>query len=196
SILLKDVAEGSLSGLWNGYTTISAESKCVCIGTKALQEMPDNVKCAQYFLLNSWIWKEMSYDREEKVMVAWDEAYLAIDPKVPHTLGYLRNMSKRCRKYESGLIIITQSVVDFLDPAVKRFGQALLDNAAYKILFGTDGEELNHLKKIFKLKDAEEALLSKKQQRHALMIVGSRRMHVEFDIPDYKFAYVGKAGGR
>ena len=196
SILLKDVAEGSLSGLWNGYTTINAESKCVCIGTKSLQEMPDNVKCAQYFLLNSWIWKEMSYDRGEKVMVAWDEAYLAIDPKVPQTLGYLRNMSKRCRKYESGLIIITQSVVDFLDPAVKRFGQALLDNAAYKIFFGTDGEELNNLKKIFKLKDAEGALLSKKQQRHALMIIGSRRMHVEFDIPDYKFAYFGTAGGR
>lgn len=196
SILLKDVAEGSLSGLWNGYTTISAESKCVCIGTKALQEMPDNVKCAQYFLLNSWIWKEMSNDREEKVMVAWDEAYLAIDPKVPHTLGYLRNMSKRCRKYEAGLIIISHSVTDFLDISVKRFGQALLDNAAYKIFFGTDGEDLNELKKIFKLKDAEEALLAKKQKRHALMIIGSRRMHVEFSIPDYKFAYFGTAGGR
>lgn len=195
-ILFKDIAMGSLQGLWNGHTTINANSRCICMGTKALQSMPNNIKCAQYFLLNSWIWKEMSQDRNERVLLFKDEAYLEIDPDIPQTIGYLRNMSKRARKYESGIVVISQTVVDFLDPSVKKFGQALLDNAAYKILFGTDGEDLNELKKVFRLKDAEEALLAKKQRKHALMIIGNRRMHVEFDIPDYKFKYFGTAGGR
>ena len=30
----------------------------------------------------------------------------------------------------------------------------------------------------------------------ALFLVGSKRLHVNFEIPAYKFAYMGKAGGR
>lgn len=194
--LIKDDAVGSLSGLWNGYTTIQADKRCICLDTKDLQDLSDDAKRAQYFIINSWLWKIMSQDRKEKVLAVWDEAYLAIDPKIPQTLGYLRNVSKRDRKYEAALAIISHGIIDFLDDSVKMYGQALLDNASYKIFFGTDGENLDDMKRVFKLTDAEEELLAKKRRKHALMIVGSQKMHVEFDIPEYKFRYFGKAGGR
>lgn len=196
AILMKDVAKGSLSGLWNGHTTIEAHTKCICLDTKDLQDVSDNVKRAQYYIINSWIWKMMSQDRKEKVLAICDEAYLMIDPEVPQSLGFLRNVSKRDRKYEAGLVIVSHGVVDFLDPSVKKYGQTLLDNASYKIFFGTDGENLNDMKKVFKLTDAEEALLAKKRRKHALMIIGAKRLHVDFDIPEYKFQYFGTAGGR
>lgn len=49
-------------------------------------------------------------------------------------MKYLRNYSKRLRKYEGALWFITHSVVDLLDPAVKRYGQAIIDNACYKFV--------------------------------------------------------------
>ena len=138
----------------------------------------------------------MSCDRTERVMLFCDEAYLQIDPKVPQSLGFLYNVSKRDRKYEAGLAIISHGVVDFLDPSVKKYGQALLDNACYKIFFGSDGENLDNMKSVFKLTDAEEAMIAKKQRKHALLMIGSKRKYVEFDIPEYKFQYFGTAGGR
>mgnify|MGYP006965362460 FL=1 len=44
--------------------------------------------------------------------------------------------------------------------------------------------------------DAEQELLESKHRGHALFLVGSKRLHVNFEIPAYKFAYMGKAGGR
>ena len=31
---------------------------------------------------------------------------------------------------------------------------------------------------------------------HALFVIGSKRLHINFEIPAYKFEYMGKAGGR
>ena len=98
------------------------------------------------------------------------------------------------RKYEAGLAIISHSVVDFLAPEVKMYGQALLDIPCYKILMGCDGKNLQETKDLYNLTDAEQELLESKRRGHALFIIGSKRLHVNFEIPAYKFSYMGKAG--
>ena len=81
-------------------------------------------------------------NREEKCYVVCDEAYLLIDPRVPETTIFLRNVAKRCRKYECGLITISQNILDFLAEEIKQYGQAILDNSTYKFFFGTDRTRL------------------------------------------------------
>lgn len=119
-----------------------------------------------------------------------------IDPEVPQSLVFLRNVAKRDRKYEAGMIIISHSVVDFLDPRVKMYGQALLDTPCYKILFGSDGRNLKETTDLYNLTEAEQELLESKQRAHALFVIGSKRLHVNFEIPEYKWQYFGSAGGR
>ena len=46
------------------------------------------------------IYEIMSKDKEERTMLVCDEAYLLIDTQVPQSLIFLRNIAKRCRKYE------------------------------------------------------------------------------------------------
>lgn len=196
SILLEDAAKGSDSALWNGYTTIDPKSRFICLVTKDLQNAPDNIKCAQYFNINSWKWKLMTEDPTDPVLSLYDEAYLMIDNKVPQSLAFLRNGIKSSRKFEAGIGVISHSVVDFLDPSVKMYGQALLDSPCYKIIFGADGQNLKEISSLYNLTGAEEELLSSKQRGHALMMIGSKRLHVNFDIPEYKFEYIGTAGGR
>ena len=196
AILLQDGATGSDSLLWNGVTTISSEAKVICIDTKALQDATENVKRAQYFNINSWTWQVMTQDPTEPVLSLYDEAYLNIDPKVPQSMVFLRNGVKSSRKFEAGMGFITHSVVDFLDPSVKMYGQALLDSPCYKIIFGTDGQNLQEIADLYNLTDAEKELLSSKRRGHALMMIGAKRLHVHFDIPEYKFEYFGTAGGR
>ena len=76
------------------------------------------------------------------------------------------------------------------------YGQALLDIPAYKILMGCDGMNLIETKQLFNLTDAEEQLLVQKKRGNALVMIGSKRLHVNFQIPDYKFKFMGNSGGR
>lgn len=196
ALLLKDIAMGSDSFLWNGHSSIKTNTRCVCLDTHDLQNTSDNIKRTQYFNILTWCWQEMSKDRNERVLLICDEAYLMIDPSVPQSLVFLRNVEKRARKYEAGVVIISHSVVDFLDPQIKMYGQALLDIPCFKIIMGTDGRNLNETKELYNLTDAEEELLASKKRGNALVMIGSKRLHVVFEIPEYKFQYMGKAGGR
>src|SRR5699024_6692331 len=111
------------------------------------------------FNIMTWIWDKVAQNREEKILVIFDEAYLIVDPKVPEALIYLRNYSKRIRKYEGGLGVISHSVVDFLHEEIRRYGQALMDNPTYKFMMGTDGKNLQELANLYDLTEAEQELL-------------------------------------
>ena len=196
ALLLHDTACGSDQFLWNGHSTVETHSRCVCLDTHSLQNTGDNIKRAQYFTLLSWCWEQMSKSRNERVLLICDEAYLMIDENVPQSLVFLRNVEKRARKYEAALAIISHSVVDFLSPNIKQYGQALLDIPCFKIIMGTDGKNLIETKELYNLTDAEEELLLSKKRGHALFVIGAKRIHVNFEIPLYKFDYFGSAGGR
>lgn len=196
SSLLKDMALGSDSFIWNGYTSISAKSRCICLDTHDLQDASDNIKSAQYFNVLSWAWQEMIRDRNERVMLICGESYLMVDPNVPQSLVFLRNAVKRCRKYEAAVVMDTHDIVDFLDPKVKMYGQALLSLPTYKIFMGTDGQNLEEMTKLYKLTQAEQDLLESKIRGTGLFMAGSKRMKVKFDIPEYKLDLMGSAGGR
>lgn len=195
-LLLFDITKGSDSFLWNGYSNINPKSRCICLDTNSLQNTSDNIKRTQYFNLLTWCWEQMSKDRNEKVLLICDESYLMIDPNVPQSLVFLRNVEKRARKYEAGIAIISHSIVDFLDSSIKMYGQALLDIPCIKIIMGTDGKNLQETKELYKLTDAEEELLASKKRGHALFMIGSKRLHINFEVPEYKFEYMGSAGGR
>ncbi len=196
ALLFEDVALGSDQFLWNGHTSIKANSKCICFDTFDLQSASENIKKTQYFNLLSYAWDLMSEHKDEKVLLISDEAYLLIDPEVPQSLIFLRNAVKRARKYEAGIVVISHSVVDFLDPKVKMYGQALLDIPTFKILMGADGQNLIEQKELFKLTQKEEEILAQKKRGHALCVMGNKKIEVDFQIPQYKFNYMGSSGGR
>lgn len=194
--LLYDVVYGSDRFIWNGHSTIGGNGRFLVLDTHALQETGENVQRAQYFLLMLYDWRMMSWNRTEKVLFIADEAYLMVDQRVPQAMVYLRNMMKRARKYEAAVGIISHSVRDFLSDSIRQYGQALLDVPCYKILMGTDGPNLKETIGLYDLTEAEQELLLARRRGHALLIIGAKRLHVQFDIPEYKFRYMGKAGGR
>ncbi len=195
-ILLKDIAVGADSYLFSGISTIEHSSNAICFDTSDLTNMDAKTKSTQYFNIMTYAWQIMSKSREEKVLLICDEAYLLIDPDVPETLSFVRNIEKRSRKYESAIAVISHSVVDFLAEKVKMQGQAVLDTPTYKFLMGTDGQNLIETKELYKLGDAEEELLEAKKRKHALAMIGSKRLQIVFEIPPYKFEYFGDKGGR
>ena len=95
-----------------------------------------------------------------------------IKSKVPQAIEFMRNFSKRCRKYQCGLITISQNILDFLGDEIKQYGQAILDNSTYKFFFGTDGQDLEEIVRIYNLNNEEKTILSQKDRGRGLMFVG------------------------
>lgn len=196
SLLLRRSAVGADSALWNGHTTIEANSSFIVLDTHDLQEADDTIKRTQYFNILTWCWQQISDDRNEKILLGVDEAYLIVDPEVPQALQFLRNVSKRIRKYMGGLAVITHSVVDFMSPEVRRYGQALLDNPCFKLFMGADGKNLEELTDLMNLTEAEQEMLSKKNRGEGLLIVGSKRLHAKIVIDDTELEFFGEGGGK
>lgn len=135
--IVRSMARGESSEIFNGYSNIKIDNSFVCFSISALENADKNVKAAQYLNILRLCENLAFRDRNEKVYVFCDEAYLLIS-KSHQGIEFLRNFCKRCRKRESGLVTITQNLNDFLAPEIKQYGQALLDNSTYKFFFGTD----------------------------------------------------------
>lgn len=128
--------------MFNGYTTIEDDSKFMVLDTSSMENSKENVKSCQYFNMLRFCQNSAFRDRNEKFMVVADESYLLLDPKVPQGLEFLRNFSKRARKYNCSLVVITQSIIDFLTDSIKQYGQALFDNSTYKLFFRNGRKKL------------------------------------------------------
>lgn len=195
SYLLRSAAIGADSALWSGHTTINADSDFIVLDVFSLQEADERLRRTQYFNILTWAWNEISKDRKERVLLGVDECYLLIDPDTPQALQFLRNTSKRIRKYNGGLMVISQNVVDFLDPAVRRHGQALLDNPCFKIIMGQGEKDLESLAKLMHLSEAEQEMLAKGKRGEALLVAGSKRVHAMIELADMEPEFFGEGGG-
>ena len=196
SDLLFSAACGADKIMWNGPTTLDAKTDFVDLVISSLLDASEEVKRAQFYNILSWAWTELSKDRKQRILFGVDEGYLVVDPDYPDIMKYLRNMSKRLRKYEGGILFITHSVVDVLDPAVKRFGQAIIDNACYKFIMGCDGKNLEEAANLFNLSENEVNLLSQKKRGEGILFAGNTRLQLKVDVPDKFLEMMGTAGGR
>lgn len=194
--LLYSIAYGADQFIWNGPTTINPQSDFIVLNCSKLLELDENVKRAQFFNLTSWAWHEMSRDRSQKVIFGIDEGYLFVDPDYPDLMKFVRNVSKRDRKYEAGLMFITHSAVDVLDPAVKRFGQAIIDNSCYRFIMGTDGKNLQETVDLFNLTEGEQTILASKSRGVGILFAGSVRLDMRLEVSNEMLEMFGKRGGR
>lgn len=196
-LYIGNLINGQDQFLFNKHTSLHTESKIVCLDTYDLNNSSERIKKAQYFNIISWCWQQITKDRHEKIMLICDEAYLLIDPEIPQTLIGLRNIGKRCRKYEGALVVISQSIIDFLDPRIKMYGQALLTLPCYKIFLGSDGKDLQEIVDVFELKQIHKDIIQAGVQGRGLLINGSKHYIFNMELADYEAKYIlGGKGGR
>ena len=193
--IIRGLAIGNNAEIFNGSTTIKMDNDFVCLDVYSLQGASENVKRCQYFNILRYCQDEAFKDRTTKCYVVCDEAYLLIDKKVPQSIEFMRNFCKRARKYECGLMTITQSLVDFLAPEVKQYGQAILDNSTYKFFFGIDGQDLLEVTDLYNLNTEEKAILSQKEQGRGLFFVGTGHQVINVKPLEWELPYL-VGGGR
>jgi type IV secretory pathway VirB4 component len=194
SVLLKRAAEGADSYLWAGPTAVEADSDFIVFDVHDLQNAEDQVKRAQYFNVLSFAWNILERDRRERTVLVVDEAWMLVDPQTPQAIAFLRDTSKRIRKYNGSLIVISQNVIDFLAPEVQRYGQALLDNPTYKLLLAQGEKDLEAITALMNLSEAEHDLLANAKRGEGLFVAGTQRIHIKIEAAPYEMQYLTGGG--
>ncbi|MGI1691661.1 VirB4 family type IV secretion system protein [Thermoanaerobacter uzonensis] len=194
AVLLKRAAEGADSYLWAGPTAVEADSDFIVFDVHDLQNAEDQVKRAQYFNVLSFAWNILERDRREKTVLVVDEAWMLVDPQTPQAIAFLRDTSKRIRKYNGSLIVISQNVIDFLAPEVQRYGQALLDNPTYKLLLVQGEKDLEAITALMNLSEAEHDLLISAKRGEGLFVAGTQRIHIKIEAAPYEMQYLTGGG--
>ncbi len=181
--LIRPISIGQASSLWNGYTDITVDTGLTVFNTKNMQEFQIQYKRAQYYNIMSYAWEIISKNKDEFDCLIADECHVLVDPNIPQTLEYVRNISKRARKYNSSIIVITQSIEDFLNEKIKLYGQSLLANSTYKLFFKMDGQDLRDVVKVFSLSKKEEELIYNAKRGKCLLSAGNRKIFVNVKVP-------------
>lgn len=192
-VLFKGAVEGADSSLWNGQTTIPAVGDFTVLDIRDLTDASDNVRRAQYFNILSYAWDLVREGRAEgkRTVLVVDEAWLLADPQTPQAIGFLRDLSKRIRKYNGSLTVITQNIVDFLAPEIARLGQPVITNASMKLLMRQESRDLEALTELMKLSEAEVDLLAGAKIGHGLLLAGNNRVHTRIEASAHELEAIG-----
>ncbi len=193
SVLFKGIVEGADASLWNGQTSIPAVGDFTVLDIRDLTDASDNVRRAQYFNILSYAWDLVREGRTEgkRTVLVVDEAWLLADPQTPQAIGFLRDLSKRIRKYNGSLTVITQNIVDFLAPEIARLGQPVITNASMKLLMRQENKDLEALTELMKLSEAEVDLLAGAKIGHGLLLAGNNRVYTKIEAAPYELEAIG-----
>ena len=182
-LLLKESLQGADAALWNGQSGAPDGGDFTVLDVHDLVDASAPVRRAQYFNLLGYAWDLVRRGRAtgRRTVLVVDEAWLLADPNTPQALGFLRDLSKRIRKYHGSLVVVTQNAIDFLAPELARFGQPVLDNASTKLLMRQEARDLEGLRAILRLTEAECFLLAGASRGEALLSAGNSRLRIRTD---------------
>lgn len=188
--LIRPIAIGQASSIWNGYTNIEVDTRVTVFNTSTMQKFQIQYKRAQYYNILSYAWDILSKDIRERTMLVADECHILVDPNIPQTLEYVRYISKMARKHNSSICVITQSIEDFLNEKIKLYGQSLLSNATNKLFFKCDGKDLKDIVSTFNLTEQEEKMLLNAKVGECLFMCGIRKLYMTFKLFNYELEMI------
>ena len=190
--LIRPISIGQASSIWNGYTNIDIDTNLTVFNTSQMHKFQIQYKRAQYYNIMSYAWDILSEDINEQTMLIADECHVLVDPNIPQTLEYVRNISKRARKYNSSIVVITQSIQDYLNEKIKLYGQSLLANATYKMFFKCDGQDLKDIQETFKLTDKETKLIYNAKIGECILVAGIRKIYAILHIDENELKMIDR----
>lgn len=189
---VRELTNGIYSKMFNNYTNINLNNDITIFNISEVQNVEENIKKALYYNLLNFCWEQITNNKKknENTFLVLDEAHLMLDSRIKDTMITLKTISKRCRKYNANLMIITHSLIDMLDDELRKEGQGILENSNYKILLGTDGRNLEESRDIFKLTEQELDILASKKKGSGIFIAGSLKTPINFKILKYEKEFV------
>lgn len=188
---LHSMCIGAESKYFNGHTNI-ADDRFLCFGVKGLMDTNRKLKDAMLFNILSYMSNELL--GKGNAMAAIDELYLFLTNLT--AIEYIRNAAKRARKKDSGVVMASQNIEDFLIPGIKEYTKPLFSIPTHQFLFHPGQINPREYMDALQVEASEYERIKYPERGTCLYRCGNERYLLQVIAPDYKSAMFGKAGGR
>lgn len=188
---LHSMCKGTESRFFNGHTNIGS-GRFVVFGVKGLLQSSGNVK-------NAMLFNVLSYFSNQLLLVGnavatLDELHVWLSNKV--AIEYIRNVLKRARKQDSGLVLASQNLEDFMLPGVAELTKPLFAIPTHQYLFNAGSIDKRFYMDSLQLEESEYDLIRYPQRGVCLYKCGNERYLLEVKVPKHKEILFGTTGGR
>lgn len=178
--------EGKLSFLYNNKNPNLKFSNISTFDLSSLFEKSNQrIIQSQLFLILNYLQKEIG-NKEKESIIFIDEAHILIDKNNLIALDFILQMSKKIRKINGSLILITQSPSDFISTdEIKQKTKEILNNMQYSLIFNLSSQSINDVSDMYSsygngLSEDERNYLARAYQGQALFFVtGFSRYKIE-----------------
>jgi hypothetical protein len=123
--------------------------------------------------LLSLIYQKEAFGDREKGYIFIDEAWLFVKHNI--TMSLLENLARRARKYNKGLLFITQRPFDV---AANEAGRTILEQSATVFLLRQKEAGVKTLKEVYNIRDEEGAELIKADPGHGILRTGNYLLRI------------------
>ena len=154
----------------NKQSSIKFNNKFVCFN---IGNMPKQVKPLIMFLILDYVYMKMKESKERKLLVI-DEAWSLLSRT--EESSYIFEIVKTCRKFNMGLLLITQDVADLVN---SKAGHAVLSNSSYSLLLRQKPAAIDAVKKAFNLSQMEKDYLLTATQGKGILIMDNDHQELE-----------------
>lgn len=185
------MCNGAEKKYFNGYTNLKDE-RLICFGVKGLLDTNKRLKDAMLFNILSFMSNMLLV--KGGTIAGIDELYLFLTNSV--AIEYIRNAMKRVRKRDSGLLLASQNIEDFLLEGIKELTKPLFSIPAHQFLFNPGTIDARTFCDTLSLESSEYDLIKYPERGSCLYRCGNERYLLQVHAPRYKEKYFGTAGGR
>lgn len=185
--------------IFNGHSSIivNNNSDFIVLDINSLVDSDDSILKSQFFNILTWCWNEICKNKDEQVILVCDEAHLIIDPNNRDGIDFLKKASKRIRKQNGSLILISQNLIDFCSPEIERYGQVIIDNSSYLFVMSQGQKEIEAVANMLSLSESERQFLTTASQGCGLLVVGQdTRLPIQVELRVEEQELFGTAGGK
>lgn len=185
--------------IFNGHSSIKVNnnSDFIVLDINSLVDSDDSILKSQFFNILTWCWNEICKNKDEQVILVCDEAHLIIDPNNRDGIDFLKKASKRIRKQNGSLILISQNLIDFCSPEIERYGQVIIDNSSYLFVMSQGQKEIEAVANMLSLSESERQFLTTASQGCGLLVFGQdTRLPIQVELRVEEQELFGTAGGK
>ena len=167
---LRMYTEKGVFSFLNRDTNINFNNNFVCFNIGA---MPKQVKPVIMYLVLDYVYMRMKNSLKRKILVI-DEAWSLL--QTAEESSYIFEIVKTCRKYNLGLLMITQDVADLV---ASKAGHAVLANTSYTFLLRQKPAVISAVAKTFNLSQTEREYLIAAEKGRGILILENEHQELE-----------------
>ena len=154
----------------NKHTNINFNNNFVCFN---IGSMPKQVKPVVMYLVLDYVYQRMKSSLKRKILVI-DEAWAML--QTAEESSYVFEIVKTCRKFNLGLLMITQDVADLVN---SKAGHAVLANTSYTFLLRQKPAVIRNVATAFNLSQAEKEYLVAAERGQGVLILENEHQEIE-----------------